>query len=71
MGEPDFDTPDFIKDGANYFFLHIDEGMTKYTSVDGTLELKNAVIKKFKNENNLNYDLDQIIVSAGCKQSNV
>ena len=66
VGEPDFDTPNYIKDGAK---KAIDEGMTKYTSVDGTLELKNAIIKKFKNENNLNYNLDQIIVSAGCKQS--
>jgi len=66
VGEPDFDTPNYIKNGAK---KAIDEGMTKYTSVDGTLELKNAIIKKFKNENNLNYNLDQIIVSAGCKQS--
>ena len=47
VGEPDFDTPNYIKDGAK---KAIDGGMTKYTSVDGTLELKKAIIKKFKNE---------------------
>jgi aspartate aminotransferase len=43
--------------------------MTKYTAVDGTLSLKKSIIKKFKCENNLDYDLDEIVVSAGCKQS--
>ena len=43
--------------------------MTKYTSVDGTVELKTAIVNKFKNENNLDYNLDEIIVSSGCKQS--
>ena len=66
VGEPDFDTPKYIKDSAK---IAIDNGMTKYTAVDGTLSLKKAIVKKFKNENNLNYNLDEIAVSAGCKQS--
>ena len=66
VGEPDFDTPQYIKDAAK---KAIDEGHTKYTSVDGTVELKKAIISKFKNENNLDYDINEIIVSAGCKQS--
>ena len=66
VGEPDFDTPQYIKDAAK---KAIDEGHTKYTSVDGTLELKKAIVSKFKNENNLDYDINEIIVSAGCKQS--
>ncbi|MEC7864482.1 MAG: pyridoxal phosphate-dependent aminotransferase [Pseudomonadota bacterium] len=66
VGEPDFDTPQYIKDAAK---KAIDGGHTKYTSVDGTLELKKAIISKFKNENNLDYDINEIIVSAGCKQS--
>ena len=66
VGEPDFDTPIYIKDSAK---IAIDKGMTKYTAVDGTLSLKKAIIRKFKSENNLDYDLDEVIVSAGCKQS--
>ena len=66
VGEPDFDTPQYIKDAAK---KAIDGGHTKYTSVDGTVELKKAIISKFKNENNLDYDINEIIVSAGCKQS--
>ena len=66
VGEPDFDTPEYIKEAAK---KAIDDGMTKYTAVDGTFELKNAVIKKFKEENNLIYDHDEIVISAGCKQS--
>lgn len=66
VGEPDFDTPQYIKDSAKEA---IDNGMTKYTAVDGTLSLKKSIIKKFKVENNLDYDLDEIVVSAGCKQS--
>jgi len=65
-GEPDFDTPDFIKDAA---IAAIKEGKTKYTPVDGTKTLKSAIINKFKKENNLSYTEDQIIVSSGCKQS--
>ena len=66
VGEPDFNTPKYITDAAK---IAIDQGKTKYTSVDGTPELKEAVISKFKKENNLDYDKDEIIVSAGCKQS--
>ena len=49
VGEPDFDTPQYIKDAAK---IALDQGKTKYTSVDGTPELKEAVISKFKKENN-------------------
>ena len=66
VGEPDFDTPGYIKKDAKEA---IDRGMTKYTPVDGTSDLKKAIVNKFKKENNLDYDLDEIIVSAGCKQS--
>ena len=66
VGEPDFDTPGYIKEDAKEA---IDRGMTKYTPVDGTLDLKKAIVNKFKKENNLDYNLDEIIVSAGCKQS--
>ena len=66
VGEPDFDTPQYIKDAGK---TAIDQGLTKYTSVDGTALLKKAIINKFKNENNLDYSMDEIIVSSGCKQS--
>tara|TARA_S200000501_G_C20835334_1_gene749096 strand:- start:952 stop:2136 length:1185 start_codon:yes stop_codon:yes gene_type:complete len=65
-GEPDFDTPDHIKDSA---IKSINEGNTKYTPVDGMISLKQSIVEKFKNENNLDYDLSQILVSTGCKQS--
>lgn len=65
-GEPDFDTPDHIKEAA---LRAIRAGFTKYTAVDGTVELKQAVIDKFARENALNYELNQILVSAGGKQS--
>ena len=64
-GEPDFDTPDNIKQAA---IKAIKDGDTKYTAVDGTSTLKNAIIKKFKRENNLDYQLDQITVGTGGKQ---
>ena len=63
-GEPDFDTPDNIKDAA---IKAIKDGDTKYTAVDGTKVLKEAIAKKFKRENNLSYTLDQITVGAGGK----
>jgi len=63
-GEPDFDTPKNIKQAA---IKAINDGDTKYTAVDGTPVLKNAIIKKFKRENNLNYQVDQITVGAGGK----
>ena len=65
MGEPDFDTPDNIKRAA---IDAINRGETKYTSVDGTLALKKAIVEKFKNENNLNYLPEQISVGTGGKQ---
>ena len=63
-GEPDFDTPDNVKDAA---IKAIKEGDTKYTVVDGTPELKKAISEKFKRENNLSYSTDQITVGAGGK----
>ena len=63
-GEPDFDTPDHIKEAA---YQVIRDGKTKYTSVDGIAELKSAIVGKFKRDNNLNYDVSQINVSPGGK----
>ena len=63
-GEPDFDTPDNIKEAA---IKAIKRGDTKYTAVDGTHALKQAIVDKFKRENNLNYSTDQITVGAGGK----
>ena len=63
-GEPDFDTPNNIKEAA---INAIKKGDTKYTAVDGTPALKEAIIKKFIRENNLNYKIDQITVGAGGK----
>ncbi len=65
-GEPDFDTPEPIKEAAR---AAIASGRTKYTPVDGTPELKQAVIDKFARENGLDYAAEQILVSAGGKQS--
>lgn len=65
-GEPDFDTPEFIKQAA---IKAITDGQTKYTAVDGTVELREAVANKFKQENNLEYTKDQILVSCGAKHS--
>ena len=64
-GEPDFDTPDNIKKAA---IRAIKDGETKYTAVDGTPELKTAIIKKFKKENNLKYLTEEITVGTGGKQ---
>jgi aspartate aminotransferase len=66
VGEPDFDTPEFIKLAARQA---LDQGCTKYTAVDGIPKLKQAIIKKFATENTLNYQPEQIIVSTGAKQS--
>ena len=63
-GEPDFDTPENIKQAA---IKAIKNGDTKYTAVDGTPALKNAIVRKFKRENNLDYQIDQITVGAGGK----
>lgn len=65
-GEPDFDTPDHIKQAA---IAAIENGFTKYTAVDGTRELKAAIVDKFKADNGLNYTLDQVLVSCGGKHS--
>jgi len=64
-GEPDFDTPENIKQAA---IDAIKRGETKYTAVDGTPKLKKAIVEKFRRENKLNYDLDQISVGTGGKQ---
>jgi aspartate aminotransferase len=64
-GEPDFDTPENIKEAA---IRAIREGKTKYTDVEGTPELKDAIVGKFKRENGLDYKREQIIVGTGGKQ---
>jgi len=65
-GEPDFDTPEHIKDAA---IQAIKNGHTKYTAIDGTSNLKAAIQRKFKRDNNLNYSHDEILVSCGAKQT--
>jgi aspartate aminotransferase len=66
IGEPDFDTPNFVKEAA---ISAINNNITKYPPISGFKELKEAVSLKFKRDNNLNYDLNQIVVSTGAKQS--
>ena len=66
LGEPDFNTPDYIKEAAK---KAIDENYSAYTPVEGYAELKDAISKKFKRDNNLNYSPSQIVVSTGAKQS--
>jgi aspartate aminotransferase len=65
-GEPDFDTPDFVKEAA---IKAIKDGFTKYTDVGGIIELKEAICKKLKQDNNLDYIPDEIAVSCGAKHS--
>ncbi len=65
-GEPDFDTPDHIKEAA---IKAIKDGFTKYTPVEGTLELRRAIVDKFKRENGFDYQVEEILVSCGGKQS--
>ncbi|KTF70400.1 pyridoxal phosphate-dependent aminotransferase [Sphingomonas sp. HT-1] len=65
-GEPDFDTPDFVKEAA---IQAIRDGKTKYTNVDGTPELKDAVINKFKRDNGLDYTAQQITINVGGKHT--
>ncbi|AXH12579.1 pyridoxal phosphate-dependent aminotransferase [Halarcobacter bivalviorum] len=65
-GEPDFDTPEVIKQAA---IQAIKDGHTKYTAVEGTIQTKKAIIKKLKTDHGLNYELDEIIVSNGAKHS--
>lgn len=64
-GEPDFDTPDFIKEAA---YAAMKKGETKYTAVDGTPALKDAIVAKFKRDNELTYARDQISIGTGGKQ---
>ena len=64
-GEPDFDTPDFIKEAA---IKAIKEGLTKYTPVSGLPSLKKSVIQKFKRDNKLDYEMNEVIVGVGGKQ---
>ena len=65
-GEPDFDTPLHIQDAG---VDAIRQGITRYTAVDGTAELKDAIIAKFKRDNDLTYERSQILVSSGAKQT--
>lgn len=65
-GEPDFDTPDFIKEAA---IKAINEGFTKYTPSSGMLELREAIARKFKKDNNLDYSPAEVVVSNGAKHS--
>ena len=66
LGEPDFNTPDFIKEAAKE---GIDQNYTKYMPVNGYEDLREAISKKFERDNGLNYNADQIVVSTGAKQS--
>ena len=66
LGEPDFNTPDFIKNAA---IKAVEDNYNSYTPVDGYGDLKNSICKKFKRDNELNYNPDQIVVSTGAKQS--
>ena len=66
LGEPDFDTPPHIKEAAK---KALDEGFTKYTPVPGLVELRKAIQNKFKRDNNLDFNINQIVVSNGAKQS--
>lgn len=65
-GEPDFDTPEYIRQAG---IDAINNGFTRYTAVDGTPELKQAIIAKFKNDNDISYAANEILVSCGGKQS--
>ncbi len=66
LGEPDFNTPDFVKEAA---IQAIHDNYNSYSPVDGYVELKQAIITKFKRDNNLHYTMPQIVVSTGAKQS--
>ncbi|MBT8233463.1 MAG: pyridoxal phosphate-dependent aminotransferase [Saprospiraceae bacterium] len=65
LGEPDFDTPEYIKEAAK---KALDDGYTKYPPVSGFKELRDAICNKFKRDNDLDYDVNQIVVSNGAKQ---
>ncbi|AIM36477.1 aspartate aminotransferase [Sphingobacterium sp. ML3W] len=66
VGEPDFNTPDHVKEAAK---KALDENWTRYSPVPGYPELRQAIVNKLKIENNLDYDISQIVVSTGAKQS--
>lgn len=66
VGEPDFNTPDHVKDAAK---KALDDNYTRYTPVPGYPELRKAIVRKLKEENGLDYDVSQIVVSTGAKQS--
>ena len=66
LGEPDFNTPDFIKEAA---IKAIEDNYNSYSPVDGYLDLKQAICQKFKRDNNLTYNPNQVVVSTGAKQS--
>ncbi|MCB0434349.1 MAG: aminotransferase class I/II-fold pyridoxal phosphate-dependent enzyme, partial [Mangrovimonas sp.] len=66
LGEPDFNTPDFIKEAA---IQAINDNYNSYSPVDGYADLKDAIITKFKRDNHLTYTPNQIVVSTGAKQS--
>ena len=66
LGEPDFNTPDYIKDAA---IQAVNENYNSYTPVDGYVDLKKAIITKFKRDNDLSYEPSQIVVSTGAKQA--
>jgi aspartate aminotransferase len=66
LGEPDFDTPVHIKEAAK---VALDQGYTKYTPVPGLKDLREAIVEKFKRDNQLEYNINQIVVSNGAKQS--
>lgn len=66
LGEPDFDTPEHIKEAA---IQALKDGFTKYTPVPGLPELRTAIVNKFKRDNDLDFDINQIVVSNGAKQS--
>ncbi|WP_420602556.1 pyridoxal phosphate-dependent aminotransferase [Flagellimonas sp.] len=66
LGEPDFKTPDYIREAA---IQAVNDGYNSYTPVDGYVELKDAIITKFKRDNDIDYDRSQIVVSTGAKQS--
>jgi aspartate aminotransferase len=66
VGEPDFDTPEHIKEAC---IKALRDGLTKYTPIDGLPELKKAIINKFKKDNNLEYSLKEVMASSGCKQT--
>jgi aspartate aminotransferase len=66
LGEPDFNTPDFIKEAA---IQAINDNYNSYTPVNGYAELREAICRKFKRDNNLDYNINQIVVSTGAKQS--